>query len=97
MKNKEEPSIRFGVDGLFIDGKRIDIENLHFSQTVTNKKTSKWDKIKKEWSDSFNVFLTYNIICFVLYGVSTDANPMRWADLLIAGLITYLLHAKKNK
>lgn len=106
-KEFEGSHISINNDGVFVDGKKIDAENMHFStythEIVTNHHYEKKDRKSK--SEKFKTdlwqFVKYlalaAILTNVLWGFSTEENPFRNADVIIANLLAYLLVTRKKK
>ncbi|MEM4994763.1 hypothetical protein WKH56_19575 [Priestia sp. SB1] len=108
-KEFEGNNITINQDGVFIDGKKVDTENMHFStfthETVTNhyykkedkKKKSKLATFKTELWDVGKFMIISAIIVNLLWGFSTEENPLRNSDVIIACLLTHLFVTRKKK
>ncbi|MFK7678621.1 hypothetical protein ACI3ER_11325 [Bacillus sp. Wb] len=103
-KEFDGSNITINEDGVFIDGKKVDVEDMHFStfthETVTNHYYKKEDKKvkKKDWIwDLVKLIIASAVISNLMWGFSTLDDPVRNVDIITANLLAYLIIMKKNK
>jgi len=106
-KEYDGSSISINMDGIFIDGVKINPDDIHSSQTTyrttTNHYYHKENKPtkKEQFKDALwticKFILISAVISNLLWGFSTIDNPFRSADVVIANLLAYLFVMKKSK